>query len=274
MLDEFQGFMATLQDKSKATQRSYVNSYQKLHELLGRNIRDCSEDRILKVIDENVTNVNSQATLINVSLLVRRLFNYSTVELVKRRAKNKETIQVETKMRNTLSELPSLDTYDKYIADLYEAGKYQHFIINYLIRNCYVRNADLEITFLDAKKLCDKNSNCIWVTPNSPRVVYYRNVYKTANTYGSKENEINDKQLYKAIQKFREISGDTLLRITPCHEIRKATLNSLGEGAMLKIIVTHFKGDINTLKEISESRGTSLYTLLTSYNLDFNVKDI
>lgn len=274
MADEFQGFMATLEDKSKATQRSYINSYHKLHDLLGRNIQDCSEDRILKVIDENVTNVNSQATLINVALLVRRLFKYSTVKLEKRRAKNKETIQEETKMRNTLSELPSLDTYDKYIADLYEAEKYQAFIINFLIRNCYVRNEDLDITFVDAKKNSNKDKNYIWVTPNSPRIVYYRNVYKTAKTYGSKENEIHDKQLYTAIQKFREASGDNLILSTLCHEVRKATLNSLGEGAMLKIIVTHFKGDINTLKEISESRGTSLYTLLTSYNLDFNIKDI
>ena len=34
-------------------------------------------------IDENVTNVNSQATLINVALLVRKLFKYSTVALEK-----------------------------------------------------------------------------------------------------------------------------------------------------------------------------------------------
>ena len=49
---------------------------------------------------------------------------------------------------------------------------------------------------------------------------------------------------------------------------QKLSYNSLGEGALLKMIVNHHRGDISKLQEIAESRGTAVLTLLTSYNIN------
>jgi hypothetical protein len=41
----------------------------------------------------------------------------------------------------------------------------------------------------------------------------------------------------------------------------------VSEGAMNKIVVNHFRNDIDKLKEISNNRGTSITSLLQSYNI-------
>ena len=51
------------------------------------------------------------------------------------------------------------------------------------------------------------------------------------------------------------------------------TLGQLGEGTMIKIIINHYRGDIQRLKEISKSRGTNLEVLHTSYNITYNDDD-
>ena len=52
--------------------------------------------------------------------------------------------------------------------------------------------------------------------------------------------------------------------------VQKYSFNQLGEGALLKIIVNHYKNDINKLKQISDSRSTALGVLLTSYNIVYH----
>jgi hypothetical protein len=48
----------------------------------------------------------------------------------------------------------------------------------------------------------------------------------------------------------------------------KSTLDNLGEGLYNKIIVNHFRNNLDKLKEISESRGTSIDTLYENYDID------
>ncbi len=50
--------------------------------------------------------------------------------------------------------------------------------------------------------------------------------------------------------------------------MKKSTLDNLGENMYNKIIVTHFRNNLNKLNEISNSRGTSLDTLHENYDID------
>ena len=50
--------------------------------------------------------------------------------------------------------------------------------------------------------------------------------------------------------------------------IIKATYKQLGEGKYVKIIINHFRKNLDKLKEISENRGTSLNEILKSYDID------
>ena len=49
--------------------------------------------------------------------------------------------------------------------------------------------------------------------------------------------------------------------------VKQATLLGIGEGAVNKIIVNHFRNNIDKLKEISDNRGTSITTLIQSYDI-------
>ena len=50
--------------------------------------------------------------------------------------------------------------------------------------------------------------------------------------------------------------------------MKRATLDNLGENINNKIIVNHFRNNLDKLKEISESRGTSIDTLHENYDID------
>ncbi len=50
--------------------------------------------------------------------------------------------------------------------------------------------------------------------------------------------------------------------------VMKSTLDNLGENLYNKIIVNHFRNNLDKLKEISQSRGTSIDTLYENYDID------
>jgi hypothetical protein len=59
-----------------------------------------------------------------------------------------------------------------------------------------------------------------------------------------------------------------LMKIRLDITLKKATLKNIGETAYLKIIMNHFKTDLQKVKQIGESRGTATDTLIESYDLD------
>ena len=271
--NEFQKFMEHNQNKSYQTRRNYTQQYLKLRTLLSdKNIHEVSQARIIKVIQQNVDNINSQAALNNVAVIVRNLYKYDVKELLKHRNQNKVTIQKSTQINNEMIVLPSLNDIDQYIEHLYDTEKWQAFIINYLIRYCFVRNQDLNLTFVDSKKQTEGKKDNFIVVAGPSKMIYIRNDYKTHKTYGTKETTLTPAKLQKAIYNFRQEHGKKLMYQEPqnlASFIQRQTYNNIGEGAMLKVIIKAKKNDMNYLKKISESRGTSLYTLLTSYNIDY-----
>ena len=50
--------------------------------------------------------------------------------------------------------------------------------------------------------------------------------------------------------------------------IKKATLDQIGEGAYMKIVVNKFRNNLDKIKEISENRGTDINTILTNYDIE------
>ena len=60
------------------------------------------------------------------------------------------------------------------------------YIINYLMRHFYTRNLDLIFEIVETKNetLQDKTKNYLWINRRQMCIVYIRNNYKTARTYG------------------------------------------------------------------------------------------
>ena len=123
---EFQQFQESIKDKSLSTAKSYKASYKKVRDLLGKAIRDTAEETVIKVIQVDNENINTQQALINICILTRKLApEMPILRLVEQRTINKGEVIEVLKQANTLKDLPSLEEYDQYLDDLWTAGKYK-----------------------------------------------------------------------------------------------------------------------------------------------------
>ena len=181
---------------------------------------------------------------------------------------------IQKKNVNLSSSLPSYQDIVDFTESLYDKSDWTNYIINYLLLNYNVRNKDLLFDIVRRKKYTkeDKTKNYIWLSETF--VDYIRNDYKTAALYGQNVIRIKDKKFITAIrrvfacQKHDEECGVFIPNENQLgYYLKKATLGGIGEVAYNKIIINHFRDNIDKLKQISKSRGTSISTLLDFYDI-------
>jgi len=274
--DEFKMLLDFIKEKKEATQKSYKANYRKLRILVnGDNLRDVSEDRVIKTVDREIEKVNTRQALLNIAITARNMTPVlPTGKLIKQRTTNTNDVEAHVKENNSKLDLPDITEFDAYISDLYKKKKYREYIINYLMRNYYVRNQDLLFDTVTVKRdTIDSNLNYLWLDSKKRRVIYIRNSYKTVDTYGPKTYVIEDADFVRAVKFCHKLQYAFPLTDSPekiGYYIKKLSFKELGEGAILKMIISHYKDDIHVLKEISEKRGTALDVLLTSYNIAYS----
>jgi hypothetical protein len=110
------------------------------------------------------------------------------------------------------------------------------------------------------------------MVPMKSKVYYVRNKYKTAGTYGPKQDIITDPDFILAIKRIQNLNKDGQNVIIPnentiAYRVQSLSYQNLGEGAMFKIVINHFRDDIDELKKISANRGTDIGTILASYDI-------
>jgi hypothetical protein len=280
---EYDKLMNDIKDKSESTKKNYRLQYNKLYKLIQENdnplyIKDVSQDKIIKLAKQEKT-TNSQQALLNIAIVVKKDNKKDNKKLIDLRDKNRTQLVEETKEKNIiLSEnLPEYEELIEYLEHLYDRSDWIDYIINYLLIHFNVRNKDLVFDIVTRKKDVnlkdqDDEKNYIWLSKD--KAVYYRKDYKTAWKYGRKENVIKDKKLLMALrrvfacQKHNESCGVFIPTLSQAdYYIKKATYKNLGEGKIFKIAVKHFKNDLQKLKEMSESRGTSIDTISNFYDV-------
>jgi hypothetical protein len=257
---------------SKYTIKSYKTQFNKLTKKLSKDIEDATEK---EVIEASITepNINSQQALLNIALVIKRFLKQPSDEIELKRDGNKEGVKTHVKASNVKKEgtLPPLDSLFNHMDKMLEENKYREFIINYLLINLNTRNQDLNITFVDNKKdASGKDTNYMWVDRRAAKIVYIRNAYKTAGTYGSKTDVIKDSDFLEAVKKYRKADGNKLIpnEENTGHWVEVATLDKMGSGNYYKIVVNAFKNDLQKLKQIAEKRGSSLDTMAEHYDID------
>jgi len=278
--EELTEFLESLEGKTKKTIMTYKTQYNKLASgLHTTEVTSVSEKKVIELIKQ-YPNPNNQQALYNVAILLRKMKKLPYSILTKERDKNILIVKEHTRQKNKQLEtqLPTLNDLLEYTDDLFDNGKYTDFIINYLLLNYQVRNKDLNFTITNRKKhMTDIHKNYIWFDVKTKKAVYLRRDYKTEKTYGEKKHIITDKEFITAVrrvlacQKHNEECGVFIPNEDQLgYYIRKATYNEIGEGAYLKIIIRALakEGNIDKLKEISDNRGTSVDTLIESYNIN------
>ena len=200
-ITELEIFVASLEGKSEKTIKTYKQQYNKLRQQLGKDIHESSQKKIIEIAGEQENNNTKQARL-NIGILVRKLYNYDTKELEKKRDVWKGNIKEDIKKKNETSSLPSYNDLLEYTDYLYENNKWVEFVINYLLINFQVRNEDLDFEIVDKKRdTKDDTKNYIWIARD--KIVYIRNNYKTSKTYGMKMNTIKDKEFITAMKRIK-----------------------------------------------------------------------
>lgn len=283
---ELDKLINSVYDKSENTKRAYKVQYNKFSKMLDeldmpKQIHLNSQKKLLELALEQ-DKPNSQQALINIAVLVRRLYSLNVDELIANREKNKVKIQERVKEVNKqlTNDLPSYQDLMEYMAHLWATDKWESYIINWLLLNLQVRNKDLDFKVIFRKKdATDPEKNYMWLA--AKKCVFIRNVYKTAKTYDRKINIIVDKSFHTAIKNFVKhrkniaVEGDkyaNMLLITNEEQlgyiVKKSTLKEIGEGNYVKIVIDHFRGDLQMIKQISQNRGTSVDTLLKYYDLE------
>ena len=276
---ELEKLINSVYDKSENTKRAYKVQYNKFSKMLDeldmpKQIHLNSQKKLLELALEQ-DKPNSQQALINIAVLVRRLYSLNVDELIANREKNKVKIQERVKEVNKqlTNDLPSYEELLEYMDHLWATDKWESYIINWLLLNLQVRNKDLDFKVILRKKdATDPEKNYMWLA--AKKCVFIRNVYKTAKFYDRKTNIIVDKSFHTAIKNFakhRKKEQQNMSLITNEEQlgyiVKKATFKEIGEGNYVKIVIDHFRGDLQMLKQISENRGTSVDTLLKYYDL-------
>ena len=284
-MSELIEFTEFIKDKSANTIKSYKQQYNKLKKIVDTemeqtiDLQNISEKNILEFVSSE-NNLNSQQALLNIAIMIRKMKKSPTTKLEKQRDENKEKLKGFVKEKNEKLKNSGLPTYQDlldYLEFLYDSKRWIDFIINYLLIYFHTRNEDVNFELVPFKRdiKANPNINYLWFSKRAKKATLYRRNYKTAGKYGIKIDTITDSKFLNAIKQIFECrkKGEDCGVFIPNKEnvgyfVKKATLDNLGENIYNKIIINHFKNDLNKLKEISESRGTSIDTLHENYNID------
>ena len=283
---ELAEFTEFIKDKAANTQKSYKQQYNKLKKIVDTemeqtiDIQNISEKNILEFVSTE-NNLNSQQALLNIAIMIRKMKKSPTSKLEKQRDENKEKLKGFVKEKNEKlknSGLPSYQYLLDYLAFLYNDKRWIDFIINYLLIYYHTRNEDVNFELVPFKRDIKANPdiNYLWYSKRAKKATLYRRNYKTAGKYGMKTDTITDPKFLNAIKqifdcrKQNEEGCDVFIpnKSNVGYYVMKSTLDNLGENLYNKIIVNHFRNNLDKLKEISQSRGTSIDTLYENYDID------
>ena len=286
---------SVIADKKPSTQDAYKKDYKRLRMLLDVD-KIINDNQLTKPINTIITIIKnsdfSKNTKKNLfSMLIMILKNNGNFEDEQQLAFNERDIilnQIDSERKDKnkvlLKTLPTQKSIDKDLNEFYTEKQYLKYIINYLVITYNLRNKDLCLKVVSSmKQTKDKEFNYLVITEKY--ITFIRNVYKTAPTYGKKENRIQNNKFRDALLNylqsqnvdyknqehviFKNKAGEPL----DCTKIgdRLKYLLITNETKLNKIKVKDINNKPNTikkLKKMEKNRGTNVNTIITYYSIE------
>jgi hypothetical protein len=258
------------QDKiSDQTKKTYLQTAK----TLPFNITT-SQPTIIKKLKELYNNPNTLSLYLNMIILIRRHLNLEHEKLIKlRNDLRTEIIKLRKEnMTSTKSELPTYNEINEKLNELVGI----RYILNYLLITYGLRNKDINLLYVNKLPSNKEDENYLVQTKNSIKLDI--NDYKTDSTFGNKSITITDKKFKEQLNKL-DLKDNTYilpkrdgskLKVNSFNDkVLSLTIDGLGETKIFKILVKHLldKKDFNKLEDLVNSRGTSLSTIMKSYNV-------
>tara|TARA_R100000654_G_scaffold74682_1_gene109678 strand:- start:296 stop:1195 length:900 start_codon:yes stop_codon:yes gene_type:complete len=269
-------FIDSVKDKvSQQTQKTYLQ----ISNTLPFNVLT-TQSTIIKKLNDLYKNPNTKALYLNMIILVRRHNGEETDKLIKfRNSLRDDIIQIrKDKMSETKKELPN---YNELLGKLNEL-KGLNYIVNYLFVKHGLRNKDINLKFVSKIPKDKEDEN--YLTHSKSKAQLDINDYKTDKTFGNKSIIITDKRFLQELKDLKLKDGEYLikkkngdkLKISSFNErILNMSIDKLGEAKIFKVLIAHLldKKDFKRIEELVSSRGTSISTIMKSYNIYNNGDD-
>jgi|TARA_R110002020_G_scaffold460402_1_gene678883 hypothetical protein len=271
IFDEWLNSEETINRKlSNTTIKNYTNTAKNINFGIMNG-----QNTLIKKLKENYENPNTRATFLNMIILLRNFKEQDTDKLINYRNLMKKEINTDRKikLKDSNEELPTLEYLESQLKNL-DGMKY---IINYLFINYGFRNKDINFKYVTELPEDGKENYLTQVKGGLKMVI---NDYKTNKSFGTKVYFIRDKDFMKKWKKVELKDGDYILNNNNSKYsqsrfneiVKKLSIDNLGETNIFKIVVKDLleKKDYKKIEELSASRGTSLDTIMRSYNLENN----
>ena len=237
-----------------------------------------TQPTIIKKLKEVDDNPNTTALNLNVIILVRRSNEEDTSKLVAYRNSLRERIVKlrKAKLAEIKHELPSIETLESLLKEMQGLP----YVINYLFLRYGLRNKDINLLIVDKlPEEMDKNENYLVQQDGKKKSAsLYINDYKTDSSYGAKVIKIRDSRFNRELRKmglkdgdylFSKKNGGKMSLSTFNEKIKSMSLNNLGEAKIFKVLIAHLidKKDYKKIEALVDTRGTSMTTIMKSYNI-------
>ena len=236
-----------------------------------------SQQTIIKKLNELYENPNTKALNLNMIILVRKHNEEETDKLIKfRNSLRDDIIKIrKEKMTETKNNLPSYNEIMGKLDDL----KGINYLINFLFLKHGLRNKDINLIYV--KKLPTEKEDENYLVHKKNKVVLDINDYKTDKSFGSKTIDITDDRFIKELKDINakdntyiisKKNGEKLKLSSFNERLLNLSIDKLGEAKLFKILIAHLldKKDFKKIEELVNSRGTSMNTIMKSYNIHNN----
>ena len=239
----------------------------------------------LDVVLGEIKKVDNPSTAYSVFVIAKKLFSYADNkerfdELDKVIKERKRDIQVSK--NKTLTQ--SLPTYKEIATAIKKETDARKYITSFIMFKINTRNQDVALADLHAKPKDNYDENRNHLILDGNKVIFIRNVYKTAKKYGQKKNIIVVKKFADMVKEvlgdadtkplFARRNGEHITPASIASYLKKYVVLGLNEGQIIKAVLKYAdeEGSYDMLRKISANRGTGVNVLLQEYDVS-NIKE-
>tara|TARA_R100000951_G_scaffold85390_1_gene73058 strand:- start:30 stop:935 length:906 start_codon:yes stop_codon:yes gene_type:complete len=268
-------------DLKESTAKSYLGSYMRLRKILNltdkrKPIKNISAAFVLDAIKT----VENPSTAYSVFVIAKKLIPYSNnkeiFDILEKDLRARRRVLQVNKNQNLTKSLPNYKEISEAVKRETEPRKY---ITSFIMLKINTRNQDIALADLwsSPQPEYDKKRNHLIL--DGDKVLFIRNVYKTAKKYGQKKNIIAVKKFAESVKKilgdndkislFTRKNGEHITPASIASYLKKYVVLGLNESQIVKSVIAAAdeKGSYDALRKISANRGTRVDVLLAEYDV-------
>jgi len=220
-------------------------------------------------LEHKLDKASTRLDLLNLVIVLRTIEELPTDKLkdYRRELANERVSKNVVKMQDLKDDLMPIGEYRAGLMKAFEAGEFKKFIVGYLMLTYGVRNMDTDVEIVkDKKDMTDDKQNYLILKPS--KVTWVRNHYKTVKTFGVQTHVITDAEFIKAVKKHGV--GRIFDEGQMNNQMKKLLINKMNEARVFKMVIDELYDNKDTegINRMSKSRGTSINTIKSFYNVN------